>query len=61
MEKEVSDLTGVFSMSENEIRESLVTSKEWKKDLKSFQDLKEKFDIEMVSLEIEPELSTSYN
>ena len=42
LEKEVSELTDVSSMSENEIRESLVTSKEWKKDLKSFQDLKEK-------------------
>ena len=58
---EVEKLSEVDDMSEQEVRESVVSSREWKKDLKSFQDLKEKLDVEMVSVKIDEEVQTAYN
>ena len=61
LKNEVSKFKDVTNMSENEIRESVVTSKEWKKDMKQFQELKEKLDVDMVSLTLDDETKTSYD
>ena len=58
---EVENLSEVDDMSEQQVRESVVSSREWKKDLKIFQDLKEKLDVEMVSIKIDEEDQTAYN
>ena len=58
---EVESLSEVDDMSEQQVRESVVSSREWKKDLKIFQDLKEKLDVEMVSIKIDEEDQTAYN
>ena len=60
LKDEVSKLSEVDSMSEHEIRESLLATKDWKKDLKSFEMLKETLDIDMVSTAIEEDLNTQF-
>ena len=60
LKDEVSKITDIKGMSDNEVREHVVTSREWKKDLKSYQDLREKLDVEMVSVTVEDELKESY-
>ena len=60
LKDEVSKLSEVDLMSEHEIRESLLSSKDWKKDLKSFETLKETLDIDMVSTAIDEDLNTQF-
>ena len=57
----IDDLGEVKNMSEHKVRESLVESKEWKKDLRMFQDNKENIDIELLSVEIDDETKTEFN
>ena len=61
LKKEVAKITDISSMSDHEVRESVVTTKEWKKELKSLQDLKEKLDVDMVSIIVDDEVKNSYN
>ena len=60
LKEEVSNLSDVSDMCDNDIRESLAASKEWKKDLKAFQLLKENLDIEMVTVTIEEDFNTEF-
>ena len=61
VEKKVEKLTKVDDMFKQEICESVVSTCEWKKDLKPFQDLKENLDMEMVSVRIDEEDQVAYN
>ena len=56
--KVVNDLDEVSAMTEHTIRDSLVESKDWRKDLKTFRDLKESVDLEMLSVDIEEGVQT---
>ena len=59
---EVSKLPIVKNLSEAKISEYVQASKEWKKDLKSYQSLKESVDIEVLSNPIDDEeLKTNYS
>ena len=59
--KSANDLGDVNSMSEHTIREYLTETKEWKKDLKSYRDLKESIDLEVLSFEIDAAVVTEFN
>ena len=47
-------------MGDNDIRESLNASKEWKKDLKAFANLKETLDIDMVTTTLEADVDKAF-
>ena len=51
--KIVDDLGEVKNMSEHVIRESMVESKDWKKDLKTYRDMKEALDLEVLSTDVD--------
>ena len=57
LKDEVNKLAKVDNMSDNNIRESLSSSKDWKKDLKSYESLKETLDVEMVTTVIEVDVN----
>ena len=59
--KVISDLGEVDSMSEHVVREKLVDSKDWKKDLKTYRDLKEAIDLEAISIDIDAAVQTELN
>ena len=63
--KIANDIGEVDVMSEHSIRETLVESKDWKKDLKAYRDSKEALDLEKLSIEINPDveaqLESAYN
>ena len=59
LKNDVAKITDISSMSDHEVRESVVTTKEWKKELKSLQDLKEKLDVDMVSIIVDDEVKHS--
>ena len=48
LQNEVNRLPEVDSMSDYDIRQSLLASKDWKRDMKSLQTLKESLDVDMV-------------
>ena len=54
----VNDLGEVTDLTEHVIRDSLIESKDWRKDLKTFRDLKESIDLEILSADIEEEVQT---
>ena len=47
-------------MSERTIRENLLEAKDWKKDLKTYRDLKENIDLELLSSDIDEDVQTSF-
>ena len=59
--KSATDLGDVTSMSEHTIREQLTETKEWKKDLKLYRDLKESIDLEVLSFEIDAAVVTEFS
>ena len=60
LSKVVNDLGEVSEMSEHVVRECLMDSKEWKKDLKSYRDLKETIDLELLSVDIAESVVTDF-
>jgi len=58
---DVSKLSAVTDMTEHEIRESVIASKDWKRDLKSYLDLKEKLDIEFISVSLDEEVTEIFD
>ena len=61
LKDEVSKLPDVNEMSDNDIRQSLLDSKDWKKDIKSYQSLKETLDVDLVTVTVDEETSEVYN
>ena len=47
-------------MSDNEIRQSVAASKEWKKDVKAFEGLKETLDVDMVTTVVDDEMKEEF-
>ena len=60
LKKQIDDLGEVDAMSEHKVRECLVDTKEWKKDLRAYRDSKESIDLELISVEIDAELKTDF-
>ena len=60
LKDELENLDEVSAMSDNQIRESLLASKEWKKDLKTFESLKETLDVDMITITIEEDLKNNF-
>ena len=60
LKDDVVKLAEVNDMGDNDIRESLNASKEWKKDLKTFANLKETLDIDMVTTTLEADVDTAF-
>ena len=60
LKDELENLDEVSAMSDNQIRESLLASKEWKKDLKTFESLKETLDVDMIPITIEEDLKNNF-
>ena len=58
--KLIEDLEPVEDMSERTIRENLLEAKDWKKDLKTYRDLKENIDLELLSIDIDEAVQTSF-
>ena len=52
------DLGEVKDMTEHTIRDCLVETKDWKKDLKSYRDLKEAIDLDVLSTDIDDAATT---
>ena len=60
LQNEVNRLPEVDSMSDYDIRQSLLASKDWKRDMKSLQTLKESLDVDMVSIDVDELLVNQY-
>jgi len=60
LKDEVSKLADVNDMTDNDIRVSLAAAKEWKKDVKSYESLKETLDVEMITSVIEDNLNEDF-
>ena len=60
LKKEVEDLPEVISMTDNEVRQSVVSSKEWKRDLKSFESLKETLDVDMITTMVDDDIKAEF-
>ena len=65
LQNEIKRLPEVDSMSDYDIRQSLLASKDWKRDMKSLQTLKESLDVDMVSIDVDEllvnQFQTSYD
>ena len=60
LKKCMDDLGDVKDMSEHRVRECLVDSKEWKKELRSFRECKESIDLELLGVDIDDEKKTEF-
>ena len=60
LKDEVSKLAETKDMSDHDIRDSLLASKEWKRDLKSFANLKETLDVDMLTTPVEADLDATF-
>ena len=57
----IDNLGKVEDMSEHKVRECLVESKEWKKDLRTLREVKESIDLELLGVDIEEERKTEFD
>ena len=60
LKEEINKLAEVDTMADNEIRETLIASKDWKKELKVLENLKEILDVDMITTHVEEDLNTQF-
>ena len=58
--KEVEEIGASDSLTDHQIRESLAASKDWKKDLKVYENLKEALDIDMLTTTVENDIENDF-